>query len=132
MIKGCRIKTCEVEAGDTHRVMVKLYPGEPPEEGIDLKEYDFERKVGESYTIHAPSTFPVDEDPRCKKENSVMYHHQIYVCKSFVRSWQITMVKNAKGLDAPLVCTHYPLLMIFPSQSLAVIAAFVYILSSHL
>lgn len=107
LLKGCRIQTC-LSPEDDGDVLVKMFPTEAPAQDLEHgEEYSFDKKLGQTYLMRAPQTFPTDPEPKdgkkIAKSKSVMLPHQIYAEGSFTWWWKITLIKSKMGLDAPLV-----------------------------
>ena len=93
LFKNCRIKT---HPGNYHRcVVVEIFPGKVDRETSETKDFDFgSQKLGQTYVLEAPALFPKDEE--------TMKAHPI-MGQPAALSWEIDIVKDTKGYDAPVV-----------------------------
>ena len=91
--KNCSIKT---SPGKYHRcVVVEIFPGKVDQETAETKDFDFgSQKLGQTYVLEAPTLFPKDEE--------TMKDHPI-MGQPAALSWEIDIVKDTQGYDAPVV-----------------------------
>ena len=90
----CRIFT---HAGREDRsVVVEVFPSNlSSNRSVDAKEFDWEnKKVGETYRLKAPGTFPTDEV-------TMRAHKKFGEPVTF--EWSMAIVKNKMGYEAPIV-----------------------------
>lgn len=93
LFKNCRIKT---QPGKYHRcVVVEIFPGKVDQETPETQDFDFgSQKLGQTYVLEAPALFPKDEE--------TMKAHPI-MGQPAALSWEIDIVKDTQGYDAPVV-----------------------------
>ncbi|KAL8846055.1 MAG: hypothetical protein Q9221_008829 [Calogaya cf. arnoldii] len=91
--KNCRIETSAGKAG--RGIRVEIFPGESEKSvAMEVKDFDFTKKVGEVYTLDAPRLFPVLDN--------TFQSHPIFG-QSETSAWQIRVIKNNGDSEAPIV-----------------------------